>query len=229
MEGECVMDAHAVEFAEFARTLSEERGINGAAERVAEGAVRCAGADHAGVLLAERGKWDLIAASDTAAAKIDRLQITLGEGPALEASAARAAILVPDVAAATSWPEWSLRVAGMGVGCMVAASLHTARHSLGAVTVYSGTPSALGEQAKATVAVLAGHAAIVLDRLVVETGLQETAAARNIIGQAQGVLMERYGLDPRAALDLLRRHSEDSESALRAVAEDVVATRQLPE
>ena len=48
--------------------------------------------------------------------------------------------------------------------------------------------------------------------------------SRLVIGQAEGILMERYKLTAEQAFDLLRNSSEDSNRKLILVAEEIVAT-----
>ena len=51
--------------------------------------------------------------------------------------------------------------------------------------------------------------------------------SRTIVGQATGILMERYGLCPERAFDVLKRISSHSNTKLRLVAEHLVETGQL--
>ena len=53
-------------------------------------------------------------------------------------------------------------------------------------------------------------------------------ARRTIIGQAEGILMERFSLDADQAFNVLRRVSQDSQRKLYEVAADLVRTGQLP-
>ncbi|MFL6021985.1 MAG: ANTAR domain-containing protein [Marmoricola sp.] len=53
--------------------------------------------------------------------------------------------------------------------------------------------------------------------------------ARATVEQAKGILMERYSMSADAAFAVLRRHSQHSNRKLRAIAEELVRTRQLPE
>ncbi|MCW2799640.1 MAG: hypothetical protein JWQ70_1112, partial [Aeromicrobium sp.] len=59
-------------------------------------------------------------------------------------------------------------------------------------------------------------------------GLQRAIDARKLIGQAQGILMERFDLDADRALEFVRRQSQHHNVKLRSVAEWVVANRALP-
>jgi AmiR/NasT family two-component response regulator len=62
----------------------------------------------------------------------------------------------------------------------------------------------------------------------VET-LQEALETRTIIGQAQGILMERLGLCAEEAFGYLRRSSSTDNVKLRDLAAEIVRTRCLPE
>jgi response regulator NasT len=53
-------------------------------------------------------------------------------------------------------------------------------------------------------------------------------AARTLIGQAQGILMERFSLDADRAFQVLRRYSQDGNVKLAEVARRVVQTGALP-
>jgi AmiR/NasT family two-component response regulator len=52
--------------------------------------------------------------------------------------------------------------------------------------------------------------------------------ARTLIGQAQGILMERFGIDADRAFGVLRRYSQARNVKLRVVAEELVSQRSLP-
>ncbi len=48
---------------------------------------------------------------------------------------------------------------------------------------------------------------------------------RDRIGQAKGIIMERYNVDDVAAFDMLRRLSQDSNTKLTDIAQRVIDTR----
>jgi AmiR/NasT family two-component response regulator len=52
--------------------------------------------------------------------------------------------------------------------------------------------------------------------------------SRTRIGQAKGILMERYGVDEDHAFAILRRISQSQNRRLQAIADEVVRTRRLP-
>jgi AmiR/NasT family two-component response regulator len=57
--------------------------------------------------------------------------------------------------------------------------------------------------------------------------LSEALETRSQIARAQGILMERYGLDPNAAIALLRRLSSHTNVKVRDVAVRVVAGQRM--
>ena len=59
--------------------------------------------------------------------------------------------------------------------------------------------------------------------------LHAALATREIIGQAQGILMERDRLSPDQAFDILRRASQHLNLKLRDVAQNLVDTGERPD
>ena len=50
-------------------------------------------------------------------------------------------------------------------------------------------------------------------------------STRDRIGQAKGIIMERYGVDDLKAFEMLRRLSQDSNTRLIDIAQRVIDTR----
>ncbi len=76
---------------------------------------------------------------------------------------------------------------------------------------------------------IAAHASVVLAYARAEKNLWQAIDSRNLIGQAQGILIERYGLTPSSAFAVLRRYSQDHNMKLAVVAEELVSTGALPQ
>ena len=53
--------------------------------------------------------------------------------------------------------------------------------------------------------------------------------SRTIIGQAEGILMERLGIDAQQVLEYLKRASSTSNRKLAQIAAEIAETRKLPE
>jgi AmiR/NasT family two-component response regulator len=73
------------------------------------------------------------------------------------------------------------------------------------------------------------HAAVAIASAHNEAGLQVAIDARKLIGQAQGILMERFDIDADRAFEFLRRQSQAHNVKLRYVAEWVVDHRSSPD
>jgi AmiR/NasT family two-component response regulator len=54
---------------------------------------------------------------------------------------------------------------------------------------------------------------------------ESALASRDLIGQAKGIIMERYGLDAVAAFNMIRKLSQDSNEKVAHIAKRVVETR----
>ncbi|MBB5791074.1 ANTAR domain-containing protein [Jiangella mangrovi] len=59
--------------------------------------------------------------------------------------------------------------------------------------------------------------------------LHLAVASRDLIGQAKGILMERYGLDSDQAFALLVRTSQTTNTKLADIAEHLVRSRRMPD
>jgi len=106
----------------------------------------------------------------------------------------------------------------------------------GSLNVYAASRDAFDLDAQQIGIVLAAHAAsaagAVREREALETlsrNLHEALAARDVIGQAKGILMERLRLTPDDAFDALRRASQQLNIKLREVASRVAYTGDLPQ
>lgn len=74
---------------------------------------------------------------------------------------------------------------------------------------------------------IADHAAVAVANARTESTLWQAIEARKLVGQAQGILMERFDLTDEQAFAVLRRYSQDTNTKLREVARRLIATRNL--
>jgi AmiR/NasT family two-component response regulator len=76
--------------------------------------------------------------------------------------------------------------------------------------------------------VIAAHASVVLAYARAEQNLWRAIDTRSIIGQAQGILMERYRLTAASAFEVLRRCSQQQNVKVAVLAEQLATTGQIP-
>jgi len=216
-------------FARLAQELNDREGFAETIELLVEAAPALVGSSAAGVLLVRRGsRFEAGPATDSVAAKADAVELAAGEGPAITAVAEQRAIVVHDTLADDRWPQWSPEAASIGVRAALAIRLWTSHATLGALTLYATDPRRFDADSVAIAEILGRHASIALAAARNEESLTQAIDARKLVGQAQGILMERYDLDADRAFDVLRRYSQDTNTKLNDVARMLVATRRLP-
>lgn len=186
-------------------------------------------ADWVSLTVRRRGSYDTLASTAPEAQQADELQYALGEGPCVDASHAAEWCRSGSVARDARWPRWGPRAAELGIRSLLSVQLSTEDSAIGALNVYSRREGAFDDRDEVDFAVLYGaHAAIALTSAREISGLRSALQTRHSIGVAQGILMERYGLDLDTSFDLLRRYSSQLNVKLVDVATDIVSSGQLP-
>ncbi|MEV8026743.1 GAF and ANTAR domain-containing protein [Cellulosimicrobium funkei] len=216
--------------ADAARALADEPTLQQTLDRVVELAVAMVdGCDEAGISLVTRRRIESAAISDPVVARGDALQYELDEGPCLDAIREHALVESGDVATDPRWPRWAPRAAGeLGVGSMLCVQLYTSENAHGALNMYSGSRDAFGPDSHHLASTFAAVAAAAISAARTEEQLQSAVQTRTLIGQAQGIIMERYSLTPGRAFAVMSRVSQDANIKLVDVAREIVETRRIP-
>jgi GAF domain-containing protein len=140
------------------------------------------------------------------------------------------AVLVDDTARDPRWPAWCAALAAEGVGTTLTVGLAARGVDLGVLTLSSATAGSLRRHVgDEPLGLLLRQVAVALADLRAAADLESVREARTVVGQAQGILMERFDLDADAAFSVLRRWSQQGNVKLREVAARLVETRQVPE
>ena len=141
-----------------------------------------------------------------------------------------AARLIIDTLDEQRWQTWCKRVADeLDIRSVLSIRLNTPSARIGALNLFGSEPHKFTRADAEVAHLLAGHAAVALATTKTESHLWHAIDARKLIGQAQGILMERFDLDDDKAFAVLRRYSQHHNIKLRTVAEQLVRTRRLPE
>jgi len=189
------------------------------------------GCHYAGVSIVHRkGVIDTPAATNEAVRTLDELQFTLKEGPCFDAIWSGETVHVVDLARDPRWPRWGPRVvADLGVASMLSYRLFITGETLGALNLYSRSLDAFDPDDINNGYALAAQLAIAIAGADTTEQLTSAIASRTAIGQAEGILMERFDLQPAQAFAVLTRISQHSNVRLHLVALELVKTRKLPE
>jgi GAF domain-containing protein len=186
-------------------------------------------ADHAGITLHQpHGQYASVGASDPLAQRADQLQYELNEGPGAQLSQQVSTLLSAEVARDPRWPRWGAAVAELGLTSVLSAQLRDRGRRLGVLNLYGERPRQFSGEDVTSAALLATHTAVALAAAIEEEQLRTVLRTRTEIGQAQGVLMERFGIRAEQAFAVLRRYSQTSNTKLAEIAAHLVRTRQLP-
>lgn len=187
-------------------------------------------ADHASITVVHSDReLETIAASSSTAEELDRLQYDLVDGPSYQNSWPDQTLLSADLAADARWPAWGPRAAALGVRSILAAELTTQDgRRIGSLNCYWNRARRPTDDDIAFVGILARHAALALSTAWGEAQLNVELDSRKLIGRAEGVLMERYGVDEARASEVLHRYSQDNNLELRDVAIHLIDSRRLP-
>ena len=223
------MDGFAEDFAEMALRLHDEPTVQETVERVLEYALKAVNCDYAGVIFVTRkSRVETIAATHPVVAEVDKLQVDLGEGPDIDVITDVQTTIVRDTRTDERWPKWGEVVSDRGIRSLLAVRLYTSSDTIGTLNLYDSDPDHFDRDDQAVAHVLARHAAIALANARNTEHLWQAIDARKLIGQAQGILMERYDLTADQAFAVLLRYSQDKNIKLRKVAERLIDTRDLP-
>jgi GAF domain-containing protein len=187
------------------------------------------GCDLVGISIVHNDGIDTPVGSDEALNRIDELQFVLQEGPCYDALRMHEIVHSRDLANDQRWPRWGPLVAKeAGVVSIVSYRLYTTKDILGAMNLYSTKPDAFDADDIANGQALAAHVGVALAASTNVEHLELAISNRTVIGQAEGILMERYDIPPDQAFAVLRRVSQSRNVKLNRVAEELVRTRETP-
>ncbi len=191
-----VVDGFADEIAEMALALHGEPTLEQTVDRVLEFAVKALDCSYAGVIFVhKRTRVETFAATDPLVAELDKIQFEVGQGPDLEIIEDHRGVLVHDTTIDDRWPEWARTVAATGVRSMLGTRLHTSETTIGSLNLYDVNERHFTHEDRAVADIFARHAAVAMSSSREEANLWRAIDARQTIGQAQGILMERFGVD----------------------------------
>ena len=224
-------DTFPAALADLALTVNQE-GVTDdqrALDVIVEGAVAIiSGVEHAAVVVrAGPQRLDARAVHGELPPAIMQLQNNLGEGPCLDALQDTSQLLIADIVHDARWPRFAAEAGQLGVRSMLCTPLAARDTIVGLLSVASTEPDAFDEESMAMVAVFAAHATVALLGVHQVRNLTALAGTRDLIGQAKGILMERYRLSSDAAFQMLVRISQNGNIPLRQVCSALAETGEI--
>jgi GAF domain-containing protein len=213
---------------ELAMQLYSEPDDEHLLRHVAEACVReVPGAEWVGVTLFAGSGLYTAAVSDPFVEKIDKRQYDIGDGPCIQAATQGSTSRSDDLQDEQRWSGFGQAAAELGVRAILSVQLFVQNRDLGALNIYSSRPHSFDEDSETAARLLAAHASVALANAQVTKNLKLAVDSRDVIGQAKGILMERYKLTSQQAFELLVGASQTGHRKLREVAQDVAETGEL--
>jgi transcriptional regulator with GAF, ATPase, and Fis domain len=186
------------------------------------------GADTAAVVVRTRDGLDARAVHGDLPLAIVDLHNEIGQGPCLDAVAQTSQIQVSDTTAEPRWPLFGERAPAIGAGSLSCTPLAAGTVTYGFLILVAKTAGTLNEESARLAAAFAQHAAVALAGTESRQQLSAALTSRDVIGQAKGILMERYRVTADTAFALLSRVSQDTNTKLRDVADELCHSGGLP-
>jgi GAF domain-containing protein len=173
-----------------------------------------------------RGRAVTRAVTDPLVQTFDELQYSLDEGPCLDALGSAHVVSVPHIRHEQRWPRYVPEVVRLGLRSQLAVKLGLDDEgTLGGVNLYSTVSDDIEPEAESIAELFAIHAASALGAAVRLDQLNQAMHTRKVIGQAIGILMERYSLDEERAFAFLVRASQADNIKVRDIAQELVDER----
>ncbi|WP_433783941.1 GAF and ANTAR domain-containing protein [Actinomycetospora sp. CA-101289] len=211
-----------------ARGLAQRRSIRDMEETLREivvSAVHTVPAVDAGsISITEHGRIETRHPTTETIHKLDEMQSELHEGPCIQAiddPPDSGVVVAQDFAGAAAelWPRFAPRAVDAGYRALLSTQLSTNGSPRAALNLYSADANPFDEQSRTMAGLFGVQASLLLYGSDQAAHLQRAVDSRDLIGQAKGILMERFTIGDDAAFQMLVRTSQDTNVKLTAVAE----------
>ena len=180
------------------------------------------GASCAKISVIDDGRLCSIAATSQLASSLDSAQQAAGQGPCLDAISAQKLIRCDDLGNDGRWPRFADTATTTGVRSVLTCPMDIRANSAATFSLFAFRAHTFGIESEAITAVLADHAAIALVQEQQARQFQTALASRDVIGQAKGMIMERFGVDASRAFAMLTTISQESNTPVRDLAAKLV-------
>lgn len=196
------------------------------AELAEHAAAEIPGAQYAGITVTRNRKHiDTPATTDIWPLLLDKIQQRTGEGPCLTAAWEEQTVHVADLEKDTRFPDYRKQaLEETPIRTIMAFQLFIAGETMGALNIYAEEPNVFGAESRTMGLIFAAHSSVAWNSARRDEQFKRALSSRDTIGQAKGMIMERYGVDAVQAFALLRKLSQDSNVPLFKIAEDLVTS-----
>ena len=222
------------QIAALARQMTEQLPDNSVRvfdELLANAVKHIPGAQYAGItIVARREEVATPVATHEHARTIDSIQEKLRQGPCFDAATEHDSYFINDLQNETRWPDFRVEALEQTrIRSVASFDLFTTRDTVGALNLYSEDAGAFDQEARDLGYIFAAHAAIVWAAVRRGEQFRSALASRDVIGQAKGMIMERFSVDAIDAFEMLRTLSQNENIRLAEVARRLVDADHPPD
>jgi GAF domain-containing protein len=219
-------NALAERLAELSRSMHDEKGLDLTLEAIVRAAADTVpGVDEASLSsVTRRREVRTLAATSDLPRAVDEAQYDTGQGPCLSSLYQRRTVRLSNLATDLRWPDFAARALELGVWSMLAIQLYVEGDDLGALNLHSRRPDAFTDESEQVGLLFAAHAAVAMAGAQEREQMRIAVDSRDLIGQAKGILIERFKISGDEAFRLLVVASQSTNIRLYDVADFLVRT-----
>jgi transcriptional regulator with GAF, ATPase, and Fis domain len=165
--------------------------------------------------------------TDELVRRLNELQSETGEGPCMSAIYGPDPVVrARDFDEEQRFPKFARAAAELGVSSGMSFRLFAGRQVTGSLSLFSKVPDAFDDDAVVMGELFATHAGIALRSASNDSDFNEALRNRDVIGQAKGLLIERFKITENQAFAMLVDFSQREHVKLRDVAAGLMQDAQ---
>lgn len=182
------------------------------------------GARSAGItMLDASGTIMTLGATHDEVRRLDDAQRATGEGPCLSAAWEQHTLHIENLATEQRWPRFcEAALDRTSVRSLLSFRLFADKNTVAALNFHAPLPGVFDQDSIEAGLLVAAHTMVAWNLMSRERQFRSALASRDVIGQAKGILMERFDINAAAAFELLKRLSQDTNTRISVIAEKVV-------
>lgn len=229
-------NAVLVEVGKRVRTLQQRSADSDTADTILNDLTLSAsefvpGTEYAGItVVGRKGAIETIAPTHQYVADLDEVQRRHEQGPCFSVDTRQDVLRIDDLAAEQRWPRYREEAVKLTpIRSVLSYRLFAARQHSGALNLYAAATRAFDEDSVAIGLAFATHTGLVWTLVRRSEHFQTALASRDIIGQAKGIVMERFNLDAERAFELLKKLSQKSNIPVAEIARRMIDADHPPQ
>jgi GAF domain-containing protein len=153
--------------------------------------------------------------------ELDSWQFEYSQGPCYDGVTHNALTVCGDLRNDPRYPDYGKRAAAVGIRSQAGLRIFESKRTIGGLNMYARSIGSLADVAYLA-ELFSEHARTAVAYASEIDGLREAIAGRQVIGQAIGIVMERFGLTEERAFAFLTRLSSHRNVKLRQVAQELI-------